>query len=86
MYIWINKGEVEEVNSEYSGASIFNILDKQTESNIKSNIEEIWTTLGKKQLKAINEDLLIIALSIFAIDKRIFRRNFKDCWTRDQCH
>ncbi len=83
MYIWINKGEVEEVNSEHTDASIFNILDKQTESNMKSNIEEIWSTLGKKKLNAINEDLLIIALSIFAVDKRIFRRKFKDCWTRD---
>ncbi|HHX61493.1 MAG TPA: hypothetical protein GX707_12410 [Epulopiscium sp.] len=83
MNIWINKCHEEEVSSSYLNAHIFNIYDKNNESNLKTNIEEIWKQFKRESLKAINEDLLIIALSVFAVDKRIFRRRFQDCWTRE---
>ena len=34
-------------------------------------------------LNPLYEDLYIIALSVFGIDKRVSRRLFDDCWTRD---
>lgn len=83
MNIWINKCHEEEVSYSYLNAYIFNIYDENNKSNLKTNIEEIWKTFKREGLKAINEDLLIIALSVFAVDKRIFRRRFQDCWTRE---
>lgn len=83
MNIWINKCQEEEVSSSYLNAYIFNIYDENNKSNLKTNIEDIWKQFKKEGLKAINEDLLIIALSVFAVDKRIFRRRFQDCWTRE---
>ncbi|WP_297522496.1 Qat anti-phage system QueC-like protein QatC [uncultured Clostridium sp.] len=81
MKIWINKCE-DEFNSS-DDMLVFNLNNKSKSSNIKTDLENIWRRFGKATISDINEDLLIIALSIFAIDKRIERKGFRDSWTRD---
>lgn len=80
MKIWINKCEDDFNYSE--DMLVFNLNNKNRNSNIKTDLENIWRRFGKITIPNINEDLLIIALSIFAIDKRIIRKVFKDSWTR----
>ncbi|NGT94383.1 hypothetical protein G6Y98_00860 [Clostridium perfringens] len=80
MKIWINKCEDDFNYSE--DMLVFNLNNKNRNSNIKTDLENIWRRFGKITIPNINEDLLIISLSIFAIDKRITRKVFKDSWTR----
>lgn len=51
--------------------------------HIYTNITDSWYRMDQLQIPTIYEDLFIIGLSIFALDKRVFRRKFKDCWTRE---
>jgi 7-cyano-7-deazaguanine synthase in queuosine biosynthesis len=82
MRVWINKVDNEEVYEEYSEALVFNFANKNNKSNIKTHIEDLWRRFGLTTINDINEDLVIIAMSIFAIDKRIPRTYFSDNWTR----
>ena len=82
MKIWINKCKNDysyEKNQDYI---VFNLFNKNNNSNIKTDIENLWRRFGEKTIPNINEDLIIIALSIYAIDKRIPRKVFRDGWTR----
>lgn len=63
-------------------AYVFSINRKQY-STIFTNITNSWYRMDQMQIPAIYEDLFIIGLSIFALDKRVSRRRFKNCWTRD---
>lgn len=91
MKIWINKTNIDELNEEYHDAVIFNMLKDNPKSNLKTNFEEIWRRFSLKSIDSIYEDFLIIASSIFAVDRRIPRTNVqdidddrevKDNWTR----
>ena len=82
MNIWINKCTQDEYSEEFSTPYIMNITNKG-DSTIKSDIKDIWFDLGCLQIDSIYEDLYIISLSVFAIDKRFPRRFSKDSWTRE---
>jgi len=82
MKVWINKVKNEEVFEDYLNGIVFNLDNKSNKSNIKTHVENLWRRFGLKTINDINEDFLIIALSIFAIDKRMARSIFSDNWTR----
>lgn len=82
MNIWINKCIEDEVTEGFGHPYIFNITNKG-DSTIKSSIKDIWFDLGSVQIDSIYEDLYIIALTVFAIDKRFPRQNSSDRWTRE---
>lgn len=81
--IWINKNQNEKPNEQYLTGLTFNLNNKNNKSNIKTNIEQIWRRFGEEKITIINEDLLIIALTVFAVDKRVSRKTSKDKWTRE---
>lgn len=82
MKIWINKNENEVPESSYDGAYIFS-LNRKEYSTIYSNISDTWLRAGSLSISPIYEDLFMIAIAIFAIDKRVSRNEFTDCWTRE---
>ncbi len=82
MKIWINKNENMAPELNYKGAYVFS-LNRQEYSTIYTNISDTWLRLGSMQISPIYEDLFLIAISIFAIDKRVSRSLFTDCWTRE---
>ncbi|UUV23286.1 MULTISPECIES: Qat anti-phage system QueC-like protein QatC [Lysinibacillus] len=82
--IWINKNH-DDLNPSHSSEKqflLFNLFDKKNKSNVKTDMEQLWRKFGINSLTSINEDFLIIASSIFCVDKRIPRKNFSDSWTR----
>lgn len=79
--IWINKCIQEEPVQGFENSYVFNITNK-ADSTIKSDIKDIWFDLGCLQIDSIYEDMYIIALIVFAIDKKFSRRNSNDAWTR----
>lgn len=81
MKIWINKNSNETPTFGYEDAYVFS-LKREKYSPIYSNISDTWLRLGALSINPIYEDLFLIAIAIFAIDKRVSRRLFKDCWTR----
>lgn len=80
--VWINKQVKDDRPTAYNDSMIFNMMEKNNKSNVKTNVEDLWRRFGKKFLKPINEDLLIVAMSIFSADKRVPRSYFEDSWTR----
>ena len=82
MRFWIDKEQEKEPDNEWKDAYVFSINRKKY-STIFTNITDSWYRMDQMQIPAIYEDLFIIGLSIFALDKRVSRRRFKDCWTRD---
>lgn len=82
MKIWINKESDEKPNGSFADAYIFT-LSKKGYSTIFTNIADTWLRLGMMAIRPVYEDLFIIAISIFAVDKRVSRRQFADCWTRE---
>lgn len=82
MKIWINKNDDETPDSGFEDAFIFS-LKREEYSTIYTNIADLWLQLGSMSLCPIYEDLFVIAAAIFAIDKRVSRRLFTDCWTRE---
>lgn len=82
MKIWINKNDNEAPERNYDDAYIFS-LNRDEYSTIYSNISDTWLRLGAMSINPIYEDLFLIAISIFAVDKRVSRSLFKDCWTRE---
>lgn len=81
--IWINKQVKDKVSDDFTDSLIINILDKNKKSNVTTDIQDLWRRFGRTSLELINEDLLIIAMSVFCVDKRIPRNYFKDNWTRN---
>ena len=57
-------------------------MNKNNKSNVKTHIEDLWRRFGVSSLSDINEDLIILAMSVFAIDKKVPRKYFDDNWTR----
>ncbi|WP_283610337.1 Qat anti-phage system QueC-like protein QatC [Faecalispora anaeroviscerum] len=81
MRIWVNKNNSEIPDVNYMDAYVFS-LNRKGYSTIYTNLADTWLRLGALSIQPIYEDLFIIAISIFAIDKRVARSHFKDCWTR----
>lgn len=82
MRFWIDKEQESQPVEMWKDAYVFTINRKKY-STIFTNITDIWYRMDQLKIDAIYEDLFIIGISIFALDKRISRRLFKDCWTRD---
>lgn len=82
MKLWINKCIDEEPTEEYREAYIFSIKRKDY-STIFTNLNDMWLMMGKKVIPSLNEDLFIIALAVFGIDKRVSRNNTFNRWTRE---
>ncbi len=81
MKIWINKVKESQKTNEYEDAGTINI-DIKFSSNLSSNIRDNWYNLGVKTIKPIYEDLYMLSLVTFAVDKRVPRNMFPDAWTR----
>lgn len=82
MKFWINKENDEEPTRDWNEAYCMSI-NRDSWSTIYSSVPSIWYHLGKKSMEYIYEDLFIIGLSVFALDKRISRSLFDDAWTRE---
>lgn len=81
MKFWIVKEDDQQPVKEWNGAYRVSI-NRDTGSSAYSSIPVIWYHLKQLQLKPIYEDLYIIGLSVFSLDKRVARKQFQDCWTR----
>ncbi len=81
MKIWVNKNSSEIPDANYMDAYVFS-LNRKGYSTIYTNLADTWLRLGELSIQPICEDLFVIAISVFAIDKRVTRTQFKDCWTR----
>lgn len=83
MNVWINKCVEDAKTTLFDNSVTFNISIPGKDGRISSNIRDGWyRILGIKEVTPICEDLYIIALSVFATDKRIVRSDFSDGWTR----
>ncbi|AWI06729.1 Qat anti-phage system QueC-like protein QatC [Clostridium drakei] len=87
MKIWINKTVTENPSNDFNEAIRFDMLDDGTKSNLKTNFEEIWRRFAKAKLESVYEDLLVVAATVYAVDKRIPRSGIYsgetyDNWTR----
>jgi 7-cyano-7-deazaguanine synthase in queuosine biosynthesis len=81
MKIWINKCIDECPINEFKDAFVFSI--KRSGSTIFTGLNDVWLMMGKKETQPLHEDLFIIGLSIFAIDKRVSRIQTFNRWTRN---
>lgn len=82
MQFWIDKEQEKRPVAEWKDAYVFSVNRKKY-STIFTNITDSWYRMDQMQIPAIYEDLFVIGLSVFALDKRVSRRMFKDCWTRE---
>lgn len=78
MKIWVNKNNSETPDAD---AFVFS-FNRKGYSTIYTNLADTWLRIGALSIQPIYEDLFVIAISVFAIDKRVARSQFKDCWTR----
>lgn len=84
MNFWIDKENEELPSGDWSDAYTFS-LTREGYSTIFTNIANTWYRMDCLSIPDIYEDLFVIGISIFALDKRIDRRKFCDCWTRKIC-
>lgn len=83
MKIWINKCIEEEKSIPFQSSLTFNIDVPGSNGVVTSDIRAEWyKLLGYKSVPVDCEDLFIIAMSVFAADKRVPRSIFDDAWTR----
>ena len=82
MRFWIDKEQESQPSGVWQDSYVFSINRKKY-STIFTNITDVWYRMDCLEIDAIYEDLFIIGISIFSLDKRINRRLFKDCWTRE---
>lgn len=82
MKFWIDKENEILPDKKWEDAYIFT-LNREGYSTIFTNIVDIWYRMDRLIIPEIYEDLFIIGISVFALDKRINRRIFSDCWTRN---
>jgi len=80
MRLWINKCSDDDPIGKFKNAYVFSV--KRKGSTIYTGLNDVWLMMGKKEIPSLYEDLFIIGLSIFAIDKRVSRKNSFDNWTR----
>lgn len=81
MKFWIKKENDADPDIEWNDAYILT-LNRDSKSTIYSGLPNIWYHLGQQRMNSIYEDLFVIGLSVFALDKRISRSLFLDSWTR----
>lgn len=68
-----------ENNDEY-----FHIpIGYEGKSFIKSNILKKWKKISNNKIDSKYEDFLIIAMSVYILDKKLSRKNSFDGWTRE---
>ena len=82
MKCWIIKEDDLEPVGGWEDSYVFTIRRDQS-STVFSSIPSIWYHLDQMEIEPVYEDLFVVALSIFAVDKRIQRKQFSDGWTRD---
>ena len=83
MKIWINKNKIQERHDiEFNEAYEFSIKRNEY-STMYTHIDYVWRQFGVQALNTVYEDLFIIGMSVFSIDKRISRTLFLDNWTRE---
>ena len=82
MRVWIDKENEMHPNAEWNDSYVFTLTRKKY-STIFSGITDTWYRMDCMAIPEIYEDLFIIGISVFAIDKRVSRRLFPDCWTRE---
>lgn len=82
MKFWIKKENDAEPYNGWQSSYILTI-NRESASTIYSSLPTSWYRMGKMVLDSMYEDLFIIGLTVFALDKRINRRQFPDCWTRE---
>ena len=84
MKIWINKCVEDKRINGFEDSIVFNINIPGKGGILTSNIRQSWYhNLGVQSVRPICEDLYIIALSIYAADKRVPRNVAADGWTRN---
>ena len=82
MRIWVTKENDQAPTTSWEDSYVFTI-NRDCGSTLFSSLPTLWHRIGKLSIAPLYEDLYIIALSIFGIDKRVSRYMFYDCWTRD---
>ena len=82
MKFWIKKENDQNPVDEWADSYVFTI-NRDIGSTLFSSLPTIWYHMGKLSIDPLYEDLYIIALSIYGLDKRVPRNKFEDCWTRD---
>lgn len=82
MRFWIKKENDANLVEEWENSYILTI-NRDTASTIYSNLSTAWYRMGRMCIDPVYEDLYMIGLAIFALDKRVSRRLFQDCWTRE---
>lgn len=82
MKFWIDKENEMLPSVGWEDAYVFS-LTREKYSTIFTNIANTWYRMDQMEISETYEDLFVIGISIFALDKRINRRLFKDCWTRE---
>lgn len=82
MRFWIEKEDDQKPSENWSDAYVFTV-NRDKGSTIQSSLMNTWYHLDHLELKAEYEDLFLIGLSVFALDKRIPRSVSDDGWTRN---
>lgn len=82
MKFWIKKENDQNPITEW-GDSFVLTLNRDSGSTLFSSLPSVWYHLGRLSIDTLYEDLYIIALSIYGLDKRVSRSMFEDSWTRD---
>lgn len=78
---FVKNQQVESPSNEL----IFNFSLDNSESNIKTDIENLWKIFGSHKLTNVVEDFLLIGIAVFSVDKVVSRNNAKDNWGRSIC-
>lgn len=82
MKFWITKENDMLPPEGWKGSFVFSV-NRDSGSTLFSSLQKIWYHLGQLSIQPLYEDLFIIALSIFGLDKRVPRSLFQDNWTRE---
>lgn len=82
MKLWILKDEDVLPTTGWEDAFII-AVNREKASTAFSNVPKIWSRLKNFNLEEVYEDLFIIGLAVYSVDKRVSRREFADCWTRE---
>lgn len=82
MKFWIKKENDQDPITEWEDSFVLTI-NRDSGSTLFSSLPSIWYHIGRLSIDTLYEDLYIIALSIYGVDKRVPRSMFEDCWTRN---
>ncbi len=82
MKFWIDKENEMLPDENWKDSYIFS-LNRDSYTTIFTGIADTWYRADCMKISEIYEYLFVIGISIFALDKRISRRMFTDCWTRN---